>query len=661
MADTGDKVTRKYQGFRGIDLRGEECSLNRSPDCLNVWRNYKKLSCIETRPGLELFTRVKYLSEIRSMIWYNDELYCLDEEGNLLIFKADGTLVESGVSVGQDGMLFTFDGRLYALGHSDYIDVTAYEDIIAENKGTKPDNILELSRVQPFIPTTTINRKPLGGGEVYQDVNLLTGWRYNTFTADGESYYTLDGANGVNDDYSEEKGAEVWINDRKISAKYYYYHAGAGTITFHEEGEYVEIPKEGDKVKVKFWVGDEAESNKRKRQIANCTLFQEFDNRLFVSGNPSLPSTVWHSALHDVSYFSDLDYYIDGEDGASIRSIVAGNNGLWVFRDSSEANSSVFYHTPALDGGYGKVYPSSHSSIDIGCKGRAVNFNDDTVFFSERGMESASTDITTEQFATHRSSLVDRRMITHDNYKKMILAEWEGYLLVFMGSDVYLADSRAVHQVENHIEYEWFHWNLGCDVTAASVHNGVLYLATYKNGGNFIHTLTGKPQNGDRWPGTEGGEDQHSFDSYWTTPKDTFNAPNKQKTTNKKGCIIEALGNIEVWAKTEGESDFEHIVTARNVEDFFVSRIKRKKFKDLQLRFKSKEGFSLESVTMECFVGGYIKRAANVKYTTGDGSGSGTPVPVPNAEREITLKDQNTDQAYKIYVEDGKLTMEKKE
>lgn len=640
MAETGDKVTRKYQGFRGIDLRGEECSLNRSPDCLNVWRNYKKLSCIETRPGLERFCKVAIgeVSEVRSMAWYKDKLYCIDEEGKLLFVKSDdGSVTDLNITVGQDGMLFSFDGKLYALGKYVYWNITDGE------------------AVEPYIPTTSIARKPSGGGKVNEDVNMLTGWRINTFVADGSGAYYLDAT-----DFDVSKGFYVWVNDHLVEPENYIVTPEHGGIGFNL-GHFPSEPSTDGQanVKVKFY----KEVGGYREKILNCTLFQEFDNRLFLSGNPDYPSTIWHSSLHDVSYFSDLDYYVDGADQEPIRGMVASNNGLWVFRDVNKANSGVFYHTPSLDDAYGKVYPSSHSSIALGCVGRALNFNDDITFFSERGMESASTDITSEQFVTHRSSLVDREMITHENYKKMILAEWEGYLLVFMGSDVYLADSRAVHQVENHIEYEWFRWNLNCEVTAATTHNGVLYLATYKkgHGGNYIHTLTGKPGNGDRWPGTDGNEVQFFFDSYWTTPKDTFNAPNKQKTTNKKGCIIEAKGSIDVWAKTEGESDFEHIVTAEDVEDYFVSRIKRKKFKDLQLRFKSRTGFSLETVTMECFIGGYIKNASAVTYTSGDGSGSGTLVPVPNAEREITLKDQNTNQAYKIYVEDGKLTMEKRE
>jgi hypothetical protein len=60
----------------------------------------------------------------------------------------------------------------------------------------------------------------------------------------------------------------------------------------------------------------------------------------------------------------------------------------------------------------------------------------------------------------------------------MILEEWEGYLLVFVGNKVYLADSRAMATYENHLEYEWFYWELEKSVTCTRVHNGVLYLGT---------------------------------------------------------------------------------------------------------------------------------------------------------------------------------------
>jgi hypothetical protein len=181
-------------------------------------------------------------------------------------------------------------------------------------------------------------------------------------------------------------------------------------------------------------------------------------------------------------------------------------------------------------------------------------------------------------------------MIAEKNYKNMILEEWEGYLLVIIDNKVYLADSRATFTNENHYEYEWFYWSLPKNITCAKVNNGILYLGT----DDAIYTLTD----------TKGALVEAS---YWTTPKDKFKYPHKLKTTNKRGCVAEAQGDITVYAKLE-DTGFEHIGTYKDVTDYFVSRIKRKKFKDIQLKFYSNTRFSLETVTLECFVGGYIKR-----------------------------------------------------
>ena len=137
--------------------------------------------------------------------------------------------------------------------------------------------------------------------------------------------------------------------------------------------------------------------------------------------------------------------------------------------------STVFYHNPVIDNELGKVYPSTHSSITTGCIGSAVNFNDDIVFFSDRGMEAVTQDITTEQVLSHRSSLIDSKLLAETNYKNMILEEWEGYLLVFIDNKVYLADSRGD---QTSTKYEWFYWELPINITCTRVKDGVLYLGT---------------------------------------------------------------------------------------------------------------------------------------------------------------------------------------
>lgn len=203
-------------------------------------------------------------------------------------------------------------------------------------------------------------------------------------------------------------------------------------------------------------------------------------------------------------------------------------------------------------------------------------------------MEGISGDITTEQVVAHRSSLVDRKLTAEDGYRNMILEEWEGYLLVIVGDKIFLADSRTAFELEGRKEYEWFYWSMGREITCARVQDGILYLGA----SDGVYTLT---------------DHTSDVESHWVTPKDKFKYPNMQKTTNKRGCLAEATGDVTVYVKTD-KTDFELVEEYSGVTDHFTCRIKRKKFKDIQLKFESKTRFSLESVTLECFVGGYIKR-----------------------------------------------------
>ena len=558
---TGDLITRIYTGFRGADFRGEEINLIRSPDCMNVWKDYKETESIRTRPGLEL--RATFSKPVYGVYFYKG--FVLVHSGTTLykVSKGEITTLYEGLNE-RSSNGFIYEDYWYFKDGKHYLkyDGETIGDVVG------------------YIPTTSIARKPMGGGTKYEEVNMLSDYRMNSFLSDGGSFdYFLDTMN-IDEDFLPV----VTVNDEVIAADQYSVDYKEGKIIFLYEAPDAPLTDGQDNIVIKF----KKAVPEYRDTILKTTLLQVFDNRVFFSGNEDHPHMLWHSSLNDPSYVSDLDYYKEGMDTAKIKGMVAGNNALWVFREPSESNTTVFYHTPTLDEEYGKIYPSTHSSVTTGCVGKAINFNDDIVFFSERGMEGISGDVTTEQVVAHRSTMVDRKMTAEADYNGMVLAEWEGYLLVFIGNKAYLADSRATFTNENHMEYEWFYWELDKAVTCASVKDGVLYIGTEDG----VYTLT----------------DQKAYvESYWTTPKDKFKHPHMLKTTNKRGCVAEATGDISVYVKLE-DTGFEYIGTYENVQDYFVSRIKRKKWKDIQLKFHSVTRFSLESVTLESFVGGYIKR-----------------------------------------------------
>ena len=556
-----DLVSRIYSGFRGVDFRGEEINLMRSPDSLNVWKDYKETESIRTRPGLAL--KESFSAPVYGVFFFNGVLLVHSGTNLYKVVGGTKTAIYSGLNAVESSS-FTYESLWYFKDGKNYLQY--------DGTTIKP--------VEGYVPTTTIARKPMGGGTKYEEVNMLSDYRINTFLADGGSFdFFLDVTN-IDTDYVPV----VKVGDEVIAEDQYTVDYADGKISFTSYAPDAPMTAGQDNISIQF----KKALPTYKNSILKCTLLQVFDNRVFFSGNPDVPNVLWHCSLNDPSYVSDLDYYREGMDDAAIRGMVAGNNALWVFREPSDANTTAFYHTPTIDEEYGKIYPSAHSSVTTGCIGRAINFNDDIVFFSDRGMEGISGDVTTEQMVAHRSTLVDRKLIAEAGYKDMVLAEWEGYLLVFIGNKVYLADSRTAFTNENHIEYDWYYWQLEKSVNCARVEGGVLYLGT----DDGVYTLTDFSANVESW---------------WTTPKDKFNNPHKQKTTNKRGCVAEATGDISVYAKLE-DTDFELVGAYEDVTDYFVSRIKRKKFKDIQLKFYSNTRFSLETVTLECFIGGYVKR-----------------------------------------------------
>ena len=561
MAD-GNLVSRVYGGFRGVDFRGEEINLVRSPDSLNVWKDYKETESIRTRPGMAL--KEAFSEPVYGVFFYkagNVDMMLVHSGKKLYkVVNGEKTELYSGLNAAKS-ISFIYNNTWY------FKDGLVYLQYDGQT----------IKEVVGYVPTTSIARKPAGGGSAHEDINLLTGKRKNTFLADGTSKEFVLDAQGIDSDFQPV----VKVNDEEVSnftvdytkGKIVFASAPAKPATDGQDNVSVEFKKD---------VAGYAD------RIKKCTLLQVFDNRVFFSGNKDFPNMIYHCSLNDPSYCSDLDYYNEGLDNALVKGLVAGNNVLWVFKEPSQADTTVFYHTPTIDSEYGKIYPSTHSSISTGCIGKAINFNDDIIFFSERGMEGISGDITTEQAVAHRSSLVDRKLIAERNYKDMVLEEWEGYLMAFIDNKAYLADSRAMFSNDGHHEYEWFYWELGKSVTCAKVDKGILYLGTEDG----VYTLT---------------DTESAVESWWTTPKDKFKNPQYLKTTNKRGCVVEATGDVSVYAKTE-KTDFELIGTYNNVTDYLVSRIKRKKFKDIQLKFYSETRFSLETATLECFVGGYLKR-----------------------------------------------------
>ena len=560
-------------------------------------------SCIETRPGYKKIAQIGtqingiyVLSLSKAIVHSGTKLY---EWNNFPLMPNAENLIElySNMDKNTKTSFNKFGNNLYINDGSNYL---LYN-------GTEVKKVSE----EAFIPTTTIGRKPSGGGEMFQDVNVLQPKRINSFLADGTSKdYVLD-AIGI--DLAE---VTAIVNGETLKENMdFTVNRASGIITFNSAPSEPSLAGT-DNVFITFAktvIGYED-------RIAKCTKTLIFDERLFFTGNPMYPNDIFHCELNNPSYISDLAYYEDGASDSKIKDMVVGNNILWVFKDLDQNNANIFYHEQSFDEVQGSIYPAKQGNVSTGCYVGSINFKDDIVYLSKEGLEAIATEnLNSRQVIAHRSSLVDSKMINNTDYSNSYMVEWQGYLLILVGNKIFLADSRQKYSNLNSFEYEWFYWDLPhCNANILKEYNGNLYIGA-KDGSIFY--VNGTNDNGE------------AIESYWTTPMDNFGYGNQLKTTNKRGGIakIKTMPNgvVKVARRTDKTNEYNHVTeksskgfdfnnidfnnftfTTSN-QSYLVIKIKEKKVNEISLKFYSDEKdkpFGIYSTIIETFIGGYVKK-----------------------------------------------------
>ena len=156
-------IKRQYANFAGVDFKNDEgfVNLNRSPDALNVYKNYtSEGGCIETRPGyVEL---ADFTDKINGLHIYSSSVVLVHAGAKLYLWNnfpnaPQNPTVLSATMNDAKSMSFIFNNKLYINDGSNYL---VY------------DGTLRSVSQDAYIPTTSIGRKPAGGGTIYQRVYL---------------------------------------------------------------------------------------------------------------------------------------------------------------------------------------------------------------------------------------------------------------------------------------------------------------------------------------------------------------------------------------------------------------------------------------------------------------------------------------------------------
>lgn len=149
-----------------------------------------------------------------------------------------------------------------------------------------------------YIPTTVITRSPTGGGQSYENVNMLTPYRKNAFQTDGTATdFQLDG------DIDATGTVRAWVFGEETTAFTLDREKGIIKMTTapakptagSEDGLVVEFP---------HTVAGYTD------RIDKCTIITTYgigtNDRAVLSGNEELPNVDWTSGMNDPTYFPDL-------------------------------------------------------------------------------------------------------------------------------------------------------------------------------------------------------------------------------------------------------------------------------------------------------------------------------------------------------------------
>jgi hypothetical protein len=500
---------RQYNSFRGVDFTSDPVDV---PDyrlqyAVNMWRDYENGNgnMIETIPGFRVIatnpakfnglhhyrTTDKHGKIIDFLVIHISMslMYSQTENISAETFKpvrsgnsdAPFSFMENApsVSVMSNNKLIMLDGEKIVIVEPTYVD----EELVLFAKTSIPvENVYGESKVyDKYVPIT------YSDGKEYEAENLFSDYaieRYNNTPppkpdASGILTYQIHSL-----DYDDE-GFEITMGGEKISE----YGFDKKTRQLSLQGFAQKEGEEGDGEIVATNYGQELivkgkvkqisfkqsnkypsfleESDKQSaiEAISKCKKIAVFDKKLFFTGNPEQPNTVFFTSTdlsgnNNISYVGIYNFLYTGIGMTPNNAMVASQSVLMVFKGDTAQDGSIYYLSPfdVENDVVPRYYSVTEGAAGIGCIGGAINFMDDTVFISKRGLDAVGKQLTNlERSIVHRSSNVDRKLLAED-LKNVRMVEWKGYLVVSVGGHLYLADSRAMYaDSTGNMQYEWFY------------------------------------------------------------------------------------------------------------------------------------------------------------------------------------------------------------
>ena len=196
------------------------------------------------------------------------------------------TPVEIGsIGTATDVSFFTFDKKVYILsGKYQSWDGTTLEE------------------VEGYTPLVFINTPPAGGGLIYDEINMLSPKKHQTFNGDGTSTVYHLAQNYFTSDVDLTSVDKVIVGTTELATSDYTVDTHNGTVTFNT------APPQGmDNVDI-YWTLDDGDRSIIEGMKYGTVFGGDVDTRVFLYGNHNCPNRTYFSGIEatkgpSVEYF----------------------------------------------------------------------------------------------------------------------------------------------------------------------------------------------------------------------------------------------------------------------------------------------------------------------------------------------------------------------
>lgn len=440
----------------GVDFRttDTQVSLTRSPNAINMIAG-ENVFYPQKRSGYKRVTPFRFgydgVTPINAnglhfykqgdkrliLCHYGTNLYAYDTVTN-----GEPVLLYSALANSQSKS-FIMNNKLFLLDGKDYY---SYD-------GTTFDTAYATA----FIPTTSVARTPAGAGTPFEEVNLLSSGRKNSFAADGSARaFTLD-----------TKGLDatpitaVVNNASMVETTNFTVNRETGIVTFNV------TPTKftgADNVVITFHKTVSGSADKIKK----CNIYGIYggnsDTRVFLSGNPDCPNMDFASGLYDPTYFPDLGFTKIGSDNSAIVGYVKQYDSQLIIKGNTAQDATIYVRSFEIDGSGKALFPVRQGVSGIGCTApNSINTLEDIpLFLTNDGVYAVyGTNIGSTRTMQNRSAFIDSKLLLEPNLSGAISVVYEGKYYLCVNGRCYIADSRQKNydKSSDTLQYEWYFWD----------------------------------------------------------------------------------------------------------------------------------------------------------------------------------------------------------